>query len=509
MRASCGSTTPTASSSTPTSSRSTTAHVQLASTWLPTHEPLVAWLAERWTEQQSFRYRVEGATEPTSASSGSDHAMTEPTILHVDMDAFFVAVEVLVDPSLRGQAGDRRRRGRPGRGGVVLVRGPGLRRPLGHAVGAGPAPVPARRLPPRPLRPLRRLQPAHPRGLPGVHAAGRGHLARRGVPRRGRRPPAVRRPRRRSPPPSAARIRDELGLDVLGRRGRHQVHRQAGVGGGQAQGRRPTGPGARRRRARRRAGRGARVPPPAAGAALWGVGPATRQRLERFGVAHRRRPGRPPAWTTLVGALGDALGPPPARPGMGTRRPAGRARREAKSIGHEETYATDLRRRRANSRREAVRMADAVGDPPARPPDWPGRTVTVKVRFHDFSTITRSQTVPAPVDTGHRDRGASPMSCWSRSTRRRACACWASACRTWSRAAARQLTPGRGSTPAAWTEAQPGRRRGPRPLRRRRRGPAAAGRGRGPARSSARATSSGVRPRRRARPMRGRPRCEV
>lgn len=36
--------------------------VQLASTWLPTHEPLVAWLAERWTEAREFRYRVEGAT---------------------------------------------------------------------------------------------------------------------------------------------------------------------------------------------------------------------------------------------------------------------------------------------------------------------------------------------------------------------------------------------------------------------------------------------------------------
>jgi 8-oxo-dGTP diphosphatase len=33
---------------------------QLASTWLPTHEPLVAWLAERWTEQRGYRYRVDG-----------------------------------------------------------------------------------------------------------------------------------------------------------------------------------------------------------------------------------------------------------------------------------------------------------------------------------------------------------------------------------------------------------------------------------------------------------------
>lgn len=37
-------------------------NVQLASTWLPTHEPLVAWLAERWTEARTFRYRVDGAT---------------------------------------------------------------------------------------------------------------------------------------------------------------------------------------------------------------------------------------------------------------------------------------------------------------------------------------------------------------------------------------------------------------------------------------------------------------
>ncbi|HEX7276066.1 MAG TPA: hypothetical protein VF244_01705, partial [Acidimicrobiales bacterium] len=29
-----------------------------------------------------------------------------------------------------------------------------------------------------------------------------------------------------------------------------------------------------------------------------------------------------------------------------------------------------------------------------------GRTVTIKVRFADFRTITRSRTVPAPIDTG-------------------------------------------------------------------------------------------------------------
>jgi ADP-ribose pyrophosphatase YjhB (NUDIX family) len=32
----------------------------LAQTWPPTHEPLNAWLAERWTASRAFRYEVSG-----------------------------------------------------------------------------------------------------------------------------------------------------------------------------------------------------------------------------------------------------------------------------------------------------------------------------------------------------------------------------------------------------------------------------------------------------------------
>lgn len=37
----------------------------VASMWLPTHEPLLAWLVERWTDARVYRYRVEGADRAT------------------------------------------------------------------------------------------------------------------------------------------------------------------------------------------------------------------------------------------------------------------------------------------------------------------------------------------------------------------------------------------------------------------------------------------------------------
>ncbi len=119
--------------------------------------------------------------------------------------------------------------------------------------------------------------------------------------------------------------------------------------------------------------------------ALWGVGPATLAKLERLGV---RTVGDlaalPPAALDAIpnGAHLHALAH-----GVDDREVAVR---EARSVGHEETYAVDLDTRE-ELEREALRLSDAVASR-LRRHDLAGRTVTVKVRFADFRTITRSAT---------------------------------------------------------------------------------------------------------------------
>lgn len=131
--------------------------------------------------------------------------------------------------------------------------------------------------------------------------------------------------------------------------------------------------------------------------ALWGVGPATEKRLERLAV---RTVGDLAALPeeAVVSALGEALGhhlhalawARDARPVEPDVRP--------KSVGHEETFAKDHHSLETLDP-ELVRMADSVGAR-LRRAGLQGRTVQLKVRFHDFNTITRSETVATSIDEG-------------------------------------------------------------------------------------------------------------
>ncbi len=130
--------------------------------------------------------------------------------------------------------------------------------------------------------------------------------------------------------------------------------------------------------------------------ALWGVGPATLARLARFGVATVGDLAALPV-ATLVSALGQSAGRHLHDLAWGRDPRAVETDRPVKSVSHEETYPEDIYER-AVLEREAVRLADGVASR-LRHAGLAARTVGVKVRYHDFSTITRSVTATAPVDT--------------------------------------------------------------------------------------------------------------
>jgi DNA polymerase-4 len=68
---------------------------------------------------------------------------------------------------------------------------------------------------------------------------------------------------------------------------------------------------------------------------------------------------------------------------------------ERKSLGTENTYAVDLKEREVIER-EVEKMAHEVAAALERR-DLAGCTVTLKVRYADFTTVTRSRTFPVPV----------------------------------------------------------------------------------------------------------------
>ena len=102
---------------------------------------------------------------------------------------------------------------------------------------------------------------------------------------------------------------------------------------------------------------------------------------------------------TLIGCVGAAHGQHLYRLAWGIDDRPVEPDREMKSIGHEETFAVD-RHTHAELVRELVRLADAVAAR-LRAHGGAARTLTLKVRFAGFETITRSITVGGGVSTAH------------------------------------------------------------------------------------------------------------
>lgn len=127
---------------------------------------------------------------------------------------------------------------------------------------------------------------------------------------------------------------------------------------------------------------------------LWGVGPRTAERLGRYGI-HTIAELAALNEATLCGLVGRSVGAHLYGLASGRDERPVIPDRAVKSIGHEETFATD-RHDAAALQRELVRLSDSVGSR-LRTAGVVGRTVTLKVRFGDFTTITRSRSSPGPL----------------------------------------------------------------------------------------------------------------
>jgi DNA polymerase-4 len=308
---------------------------------------------------------------------------TEPTILHVDLDAFYASVEQLADPSLRG---------RP-----VIVGG------LGRRGVVAAASYEARRFGVHSAMPMGRARRACPDGVflaPRFDAYGD---ASRSV-------MAILRDVTPLVEPLAL---DEAFLDVSGARRLHgaapeiarslrqrikgEIGLVASVGVATTKFvaklasdlAKPDG------MLVVEAGTEIALIHPLEVRRLWGVGPRTGERLAQLGVRTIGDLAALPE-DTLVHALGESHGRHLHALAWNRDDRAVEPGREVKSIGHEETFPTDITDRDVLAR-EVLRMSERVAER-MRDGRRAGRTVQLKLRYKDFRTITRSSTLPEPTN---------------------------------------------------------------------------------------------------------------
>jgi DNA polymerase IV len=140
--------------------------------------------------------------------------------------------------------------------------------------------------------------------------------------------------------------------------------------------------------------------------AVWGVGPATLKRLTALGISTVGDLAVVPV-DALVASLGDSLGHHLHELSNGRDPRSVESSSKMKSIGHEETFAADIYERQELDS-QLVRMADAVGSR-LRKHGSVAKTVQIKLRYGDFTTLTRSVTLNQPTDLTHEILAAAQM----------------------------------------------------------------------------------------------------
>ena len=132
--------------------------------------------------------------------------------------------------------------------------------------------------------------------------------------------------------------------------------------------------------------------------AIWGVGPKTNEELLKLGLQTVADIANTPR-QTLIRALGEAAGASLYELSWGRDYRDVEPEEEDKSISAAETFDTDTEDQEIVLR-ELLRLTERATYR-MREKDFSARTISIKVRFADFKTITRSKTVPLAISATH------------------------------------------------------------------------------------------------------------
>ncbi len=148
---------------------------------------------------------------------------------------------------------------------------------------------------------------------------------------------------------------------------------------------------------------------------LWGVGPTTQRHLEQAGL-RRIADVQQHSEAQLVAAFGNSLGPHLFVLANGTDPREVESDRAARSIGHELTFAQDLRDR-DEVLGVLLQLAQQVGRR-MRQASVRGTVVRLKLRYPDFTTFVRQRKVAPTADDLELHRTASELldAAWDRRT---------------------------------------------------------------------------------------------
>jgi DNA polymerase-4 len=132
--------------------------------------------------------------------------------------------------------------------------------------------------------------------------------------------------------------------------------------------------------------------------AIWGVGPKTNEELQKLGLRTVADIANTPR-QTLIRALGEAAGASLYELSWGRDYRDVEPVEVDKSISAAETFDTDTEDQEIVLR-ELLRLTEKATYR-MREKDFSARTISIKVRFADFKTISRSKTVPLAISATH------------------------------------------------------------------------------------------------------------